>query len=560
MNHGNRFNWTAIQRKFRTGLVLCITVLFLIINSSPSTAQESNLNGNEIDGYPVVLDDQVLFRVRKGIPDVASAEERAEIVNNRLVEIAGDAELSPDEIKVEEQVNLSIIKAGDAVLFTIRDEDTEIDQTRQETAKRATQKIQSGIVQYREERSTKQITRGIILAILSTLVFILFIGILQSIVSRILVRIRAARRADSLDLMFQNYQVLDSTAVSYLLTGGLKLVRLGLILAGLYVYVPFILSQFPVTRPVGNSILDKIAQQTHQAFLSFVKYLPNVAVIALIIIITYYVVGFAHLVILDLGQSDTCPWFYPEWIQPTTRIVTFLIVAVTCILIGPYLPGADSPAFQGVSIFVGALLTLGSSSAVSNAISGIIVIYTRSFQIGDFIRVGETIGEVSEKSLFVTRIITPKQELITIPNSSMLDNNVINYSAIGRESNTHLTLHTTITLGYDVPWRTVHEVLIAAAAATSNILPEPKPFVLQTALNDFNVSYELNIYTDSPKLMPAIYSELHQNIQDYCNGAGIEILSPTFSALRDGNHSTIPSNYLPDDYVASGFQVGNKQG
>lgn len=163
-----------------------------------------------------------------------------------------------------------------------------------------------------------------------------------------------------------------------------------------------------------------------------------------------------------------------------------------------------------------------------------------------------------EKTLFVTRIKTFKQEIITIPNSSVLSSHVINFNAILREPGGYLVLHTTITLGYDVPWRNVHAVLIQAATATDGIVSDPSPFVLQTNLNDYNVSYELNAYSNHPEVMPVIYSVLHQNIQDYCNQAGIEILSPAYSSLRDGNHSTIPANYLPEDYTAPGFQVNDR--
>ena len=289
----------------------------------------------------------------------------------------------------------------------------------------------------------------------------------------------------------------------------------------------------------------------------FVQYLPNLAVILIIAVLTYYIVQFAKLVITELGRDDAYPWFYPEWIQPTIRLATILLIIVGCIIAAPYLPGFNSPAFQGVSLFLGALFTLGSSSAIANAIAGVILIYTRAFRIGDIIQLGDTTGEVIEKSLFVTRILTFKREVITVPNASVLNSNVINFNAISRESNNHLVLHTTITLGYDIPWRKVHEVLIKAARMTTGIVSDPFPFVLQTALNDFNVSYELNAYSNCPQFMPQVYSDLHQNIQDCCNQAGIEILSPSYSALRDGNHSTIPSDYLPPDYNSPGFQIHN---
>jgi len=268
----------------------------------------------------------------------------------------------------------------------------------------------------------------------------------------------------------------------------------------------------------------------------------------------------ARLIIIELGHDDAYPWFYQEWVHPTIRLAIFLIIAVACVVAAPYLPGSNSPAFQGVSLFLGALLTLGSSSAIANAIAGVILIYTRAFRMGDLVEINNTMGQVEEKTLFVTRILTFKQEMITIPNSAVLGSNVTNFSAILRESNGHLLLHTTITLGYDVPWRKIHDVLVQAAESTIYILPEPHPFVLQTSLNDFNVAYELNAYTDHPEQMPVIYSALHQNIQDYCNQAGIEILSPTYASIRDGNHSTIPSNYLPADYTAPTFRMRSQDG
>jgi small-conductance mechanosensitive channel len=389
---------------------------------------------------------------------------------------------------------------------------------------------------------------------------LLFLRGVLALSARLLNRVTAASRAHILRVRFHNMQIFGSNATGYLLGGLIRLGRLVLILLSLYLYIPFVLSQFQTTEALGDSLLQDIAHRINLLAEGFVGYLPNLVIIFLIGFTAYYFIGFLEKIIAELGRETVYAWFYPEWVQPTIRLMTFLVIAIACVVASPYLPGFGSPAFQGISIFVGALLTLGSSSAVSNAVSGIILIYTRAFQLGDLIRIGEVTGTVSEKSLFVTRLLTPKKEIITIPNLSVLNNNVTNYSAISRESKGCLVLYTTITLGYDAPWRQVHEVLTAAAKATSQIVSEPRPFVLQTSLNDFHVSYQLNAYTNRPDLMPAIYSELHQNIQDYCNQAGIEILSPGFSALRDGNHTTIPAAYLPEDYRSPGFVVQNQDG
>ncbi|GAB4373089.1 MAG: mechanosensitive ion channel family protein [Elainellaceae cyanobacterium] len=552
--HRFHHRFHQIHRHLRIWLILSITVV-LTIAIHPVQAQQSSPTGNQVDGYPVILDGTTLFRVKQGIPGIASAEERANIINERLTQLANDDAISPETIQVKEQEDTSVVLSGDTVLFTVRENDRFGDQSRQATAAKTVERIQSAVTQYRQDRSADQVIRGIIFTVVSTIALIGFLVLLQRFTSRLLIKIRAARRADALDVRIQNFQLLGSNATGYLLSGIVRILRLVLVLISFYLYTPFVLSQFPTTRAIGRSIFDDIAFRINQLVTTFVQYLPNLATIAIIAVITYYIIQFAKLVITELGRDNAYPWFYPEWIQPTNRLATILLVAIACIVAAPYLPGFNSPAFQGVSLFLGALFTLGSSSAVANAIAGVILIYTRAFRISDIIQIGETTGEVLEKSLFVTRLLTFKQEVITVPNASVLNSNVVNFNAISRESNNSLLLHTTITLGYDVPWRKVHQVLTQAATTTSGIVAEPSPFVLQTALNDFNVSYELNAYSDRPQLMPQIYSKLHQNIQDYCNQAGIEILSPGYSSIRDGNHSTIPSNYLPDDYTPPMFQV-----
>jgi small-conductance mechanosensitive channel len=202
---------------------------------------------------------------------------------------------------------------------------------------------------------------------------------------------------------------------------------------------------------------------------------------------------------------------------------------------------------------MGVLLSLGSSSAIANGIAGIILTYMRSFLVGDWVKIGDTIGEVVEKNILVTRILTMKQEVITIPNSTVMNGSVMNFTREAKNSG--VIFHTTVTIGYDAPWQTVYQLLIGAARATQNVLQKPEPFVLQTALNDFYVAYELNAYTDAPRMMQFTYSQLHENIQDKFNEAGVEICSPHFSALRDGNTIAIPQQYIAENYTAPAFRV-----
>jgi small-conductance mechanosensitive channel len=246
--------------------------------------------------------------------------------------------------------------------------------------------------------------------------------------------------------------------------------------------------------------------------------------------------------------------FHRDWARPTFNILRFLLYAFMLVIIFPYLPGSHSPAFQGVSVFLGVLLSLGSSSAISNIVSGLVITYMRPFKIGDRVKIGDVIGDVTEKNMLVTRIRTIKNEDITIPNSSVLSASTINYSSNTRPTDTGLILHTTVTIGYDTPWQDMHKALIAAANRTDLILQQPEPFVLQTSLDDFYVSYQLNAYTRSANEQQNIYSQLHQNIQDCCAEAGIEIMSPHYRSQRDGNTTTIPEQYWKDDKTSSETQ------
>jgi small-conductance mechanosensitive channel len=216
------------------------------------------------------------------------------------------------------------------------------------------------------------------------------------------------------------------------------------------------------------------------------------------------------------------------------------VIAFSLVVIYPYIPGSNSPAFQGVSVFLGVLVSLGSSSAMANILAGVVLTYMRSFKMGDRVQISDTIGDVIEKNLLVTRLRTVKNVEISIPNSLVLNNQLVNYSTSA--STEGLILHTEITIGYNAPWRQVHELLLSAAAKTQDIIETPKPFVLQKSLDDSYVTYEINCFTRHANNMTNIYSELHQNIQDLFNSAGVEIMSPSYKALRDGNASTIPTS------------------
>lgn len=252
-----------------------------------------------------------------------------------------------------------------------------------------------------------------------------------------------------------------------------------------YLYISILFSVFAATQNAGHFLLSLVGNIAEQLWLSVVGYLPNVVSIGLIILISLYSLKFLKLLLNAIAtESIIFDGFHKEWAPPTYKIIRFLLVMMVLIMIFPLLPGFDSPAFQGIGVFLGLLLSIGSSSAIANIVAGTVLIYTRSFDVGDRIETNGVVGDVVDKTLLVTRIETNNHEVVTIPNAKILNGPTINYTELADEGS-GLILHTTVTIGYDVDWRKVHQVMIAAAQAITDVLTDPAPIVHQTSLDDF---------------------------------------------------------------------------
>ena len=546
------------MKKFWHALIAFLLVIILNTIAIPSiSSQDSEVTGNKIDGYPVTLADETIFIIQANVGSFSS-EERAQTITNRLEQIAKDSTANFDELAIQEEEGVSNIVLGEKTLFTLTDADAKIFRIpRSQLAKEYLEKLKIALNNYREEHSAKHLIQAAIYTAIATLALIIVQLILSKIFPRVYRLINSWENTRIPSLRIQRIELLTSSQLTSILLSIIRFIRWIIILFVLYIYFPLIFSFFPWTKKLGKNLFGYLFAAFSTVFQGFIDYLPNLFVIIVIILFTYYLVRFIKLIFTAIEIGDIAiPGFYQEWARPSYRLLLFLIVALSAVVAFPYLPGSGSPAFQGVSLFLGLLLSLGSTAAIANIVGGVILIYTRSFEVGDRVKIGDALGDIVEKTLLVTRIRTPKNVVVTMPNSTVLTSNVINYSAtVDDPDSPPLILHTTITLGYDVPWRKVHQVLLEAAQATPHLLNEPKPFILQTSLDDFYVSYELNAYTDHPLMMTATYSHLHQNIQDKCNEHDIEILSPHYSAVRDGHHSTIPANYLPKDYQAPGFRI-----
>ncbi len=383
-----------------------------------------------------------------------------------------------------------------------------------------------------------------LLVVLATFLVIRVIGWVKLGFRKLTSRIEAERGVRVKDLHFQRVRLLTARQMTNMLLTGARYVRYVINILLVLIYLTIIFSIFPQTRGFVTSILDGIFGTIGQGWQAFMDYLPNLIHLAIIYIIMRYSLKLIHFFFREIEKGTiSFAGFHREWAIPTYQLVRILVIALALIMAFPYIPGSSSPAFQGISIFLGALLSLGSSSVIANIVSGVVLTYMRAFQVGDRVKIADTVGDITEKTLLVTRVRTIKNVDVTIPNSLVLGSHIINYSSDAKQDG--LILNTTVTLGYDIPWRRVHETLIQAALYTRDVLAEPRPFVFQTSLDDNYVSYEINAYTNQANQMARIYSDLHQNIQDFCAQAGIEILSPAYNALRDGSASTTPTGNIP---------------
>ena len=502
----------------------------------------------------VTVNGKALFSVR-GLLSF-SAKDRATAINRRIENISRDVRFAPDSVSVADSDSASDIMAGDLILMSVTDLDAQgTGETRQALARDYANRIATALPAMRRQYSIKSLMIGAAFALLSTAVLLIIFRLLSTIFPKLYRKLDNWRGSMFPTLRIQKFEILPADRIADSAIAIAKLLRLALVLVLLYFYISLVLGFFPWTQGYAQVLFGYVVSPIKLVAEAVIAYLPNVFFIVVIGLVSFYFIKGVRVFFTEIGKGTiSFPNFYPDWAEPTFKIVRTLILALTVIAAFPYLPGSKSPAFQGISIFIGVLISLGSTSAVANIVAGVILTYMRAFKIGDRVKIADTMGDVIEKTLLVTRIRTIKNVEITIANAMVLSSHIVNFSSSAQSEG--LILNTTVTIGYDAPWRTVHQLLIDAALDCENVLSDPVPFVFQTALDDFYVHYEINAYTDQPNRMAQTYSVLHQKIQDKFNQAGIEIMSSHYSNVRDGNRTTIPEDYLPKNYVAPSFRLG----
>lgn len=494
-------------------------------------------------GVPVVVEGDTLFYLytkRGGYTPL----QRAEMIDAAITQLGRRFTLHPDSVYIESSDIVSDLMYGNKVIASFTDQDGLWEgRSREQLAADKRIVVVKKLKELKEEHSFWQLGKRILYFVLVLVGQYLLFRLTTWLFRKLKIRIQKLKDTKLKPISIQDYELLDTQRQVNLLIFLSNLLRYVLVFLQLLITVPLLFVIFPQTKGLADTIFSYIWNPVKDILVGIVDYIPNLFTIFIIWYAIKYLVRFVHYLSREIEAGRLkFGGFYPDWAMPTFHIIRFLLYAFMIAMIYPYLPGSRSGVFQGISVFVGLIVSLGSSTVIGNIIAGLVITYMRPFKLGDRIQLNDTTGNVIEKTPLVTRIRTPKNEVVTIPNSFIMSSHTVNYSSSAREYG--LIIHSEVTIGYDAPWRQVHQLLIEAALNTPGVIDDPRPFVLETSLSDWYPVYQINAYIREADKLAQIYSDLHQNIQDRFNEAGVEIMSPHYMAMRDGNESTIPKDDL----------------
>jgi small-conductance mechanosensitive channel len=502
----------------------------LLVGARPTAAQppakpSAEDAAVEVPTAPVVLDGQTLFEVR-GYAGL-SAAERARAIADRIAAFAR-TDAPPDSLAVAESDHYAQIMAGSIRIMGVLDADAGLEGLgRAVLAQAYLMQIRKAVQRYRQDRSRDVLVSSAGWALAGTVAFAAVFVAAYWTYRRVRAFVERRYRARVHDVQIKSFQLVRAERIWHGVMALVKLAWLIVAIVATYVYLNFVLVLFPWTRGLGLGLTSMVVVPLRVIGGGALALVPNAVFLAILAVVTRYLLKLLKLFFDGIaGGHVKLERFDPDWALPTYRLIRILVIAFALIVAYPYIPGSQSDAFKGVSLFVGLVFSLGSSAFIGNVIAGYSMTYRRAFRVGDRVKIGEHVGAVEQIRLMVTHLRTPKNEEVIVPNSAILNQEVLNYSAMARKEG--LILHTTVGIGYETPWRQVEAMLLEAARRTPGLLSEPPPFVLQRGLEDFCVTYEINVYCGTPDRMLQLYSALHQNILDLFNEYGVQIMTPAY--------------------------------
>ena len=482
---------------------------------------------SSLDKAGVIVDGRRLFLVR-GISSFP-AKERAKLIDKNIEEIANDDSLSPDSIKIVHNETFEEIALRGNIIMRVVDADAELEGINREImASVIKDKIIDAIISYRNEREPEVLLSKTFYAVVATAIMILILFLFFWIMKKIDLTLQQKLKPKISTVEKRSFKIIKSNQLWVMihgLIGGFKLIIVVLLL---FAYLQYVLELYPWSRYISVRLVNLFLIPLGAIGTAIINFIPNLAFLIIIYFITKYLLKVIKIFFDGLNkQSITISGFEAEWAYPTFKIVRIFFIIFAVVIAYPYIPGSDSVAFKGISIFIGLLFSLSSSSIVGNITAGYTMIYRRTFKTGDIVKIDDHIGQVIDIKQLVTKIKTFRNEEIIVPNSLVLKSNITNYST-PLKTHDAIILYTTVGIGYETPWRQVEGMLLLAAERTEGLLKEPKPFIWQRSLGDFAVSYELNVFYNDPINMMKHYTNLHRNILDIFNENNVQIMTPAY--------------------------------
>ena len=497
--------------------------------SRDAVAADEDSNG--VLWADVVIDGKALFSVRgvRAYP----AERRAEEIENRIKAVAGNSKIGANSLTLEDHPEGTWIVADGHRILAVLNEDASIEGiSPRPLAEIYRGRISEAIEAYRRDRRPGFLLWRVLYVLVATLVLLVALRFGRWIVALLRSGFERRYRARIEGFEHKAHHLIKVKQIWQVLVGLLNFAYGLTIAVAVYVYLHRVFSLFPWTRSFANNMYQMAVDPLRTMGSGLVGIIPNLVFLGILVVITHYGLKLIRALFDSVG-AGTMTWkgFDPEWALPTYRLVRLLVIAFAVVVAYPYIPGSESGAFKGVSLLIGVIFSLGSSSLIGNLVAGYSMTYRRAFRVGELVKIGEHIGNVEQIRLLVTHLRTRKNEEVIIPNSSILGSEVINYSSIADARG--LILHTIVGIRYDVPWRQVEAMLLEAAARTEGLRRDPSPFVLQMELRDFCVAYEINVSCDKPHSMLAFKTALHRNILDVFNEYGIQVMVPAYEGDPD---------------------------
>lgn len=516
--------------------VLKAIALLLLLTASMSTAQEASTENDavphaeelEVFVQPVVFEGEELFKVRGS--SALPADERATTVAAAIEEAALAREV--DDVLIflkDSDLGIEIVAEGVRVsVITQADADYERIEAHI-LADMQSRAVQEAILSYRASRSEEAFAKSAKQALSWTGLFVVFCAILLFVRKRLPSFIAKIVRRRFQSVQEATKEMVQSRAVARLAQYLMRMFLDITLFVGFYYYLSFVLFAFPDTKPFASLLIEYVTDPIVGMIWTAIGYLPNLITILIIVWITGVAIRGVRLFFENVDQGTiVLKNFEPQWVWPTYTLVRLVLILMSAVLCFPYIPGSDSAAFQGLTIFLGLMVSLGSNSVISNSLAGLFVLYRRSMKVGDRIRVGDHYGDVQQIKLMETYLRSVKNELVSIPNSKLLASEVTNYSA--KLDGKGLLLHTTVGIGYEEPREKIEAMLLEAVGRTNGLKKSPSPFVLMDGLADFAINYQVNAFTTRGSSLPLLLSELHKNIVDVFNENNVQIMTPSYEA------------------------------